>query len=89
MAEPAERAAIYARVSTDEQVDGTSLGTQLSRSRAYAAAHGWEIAGEYVDEGVSGARATRPALDRMMAEARRGRFGVVVVAKLDRFGRSV
>lgn len=89
MSEPAERAAIYARVSTDEQVDGTSLGTQLSRCRAYALAQGWALGGEYVDEGVSGARATRPALDRMMADVRQARLNVVVVAKLDRFGRSV
>ena len=55
MSERADRrAGIYARVSTEEQVDGTSLDTQLERCRVYVSSQGWVIAEEYVDEGVSG-----------------------------------
>ncbi len=61
-----KRAAIYARVSTLEQVDGTSLATQVERCRAYVESQGWSLAGELVDEGVSGAKAARPALDRLL-----------------------
>jgi DNA invertase Pin-like site-specific DNA recombinase len=49
-----QRAALYARVSTDEQVEGTSLGTQLTSGRAWCALNGYEVGGEYVDEGESG-----------------------------------
>ena len=50
---------------------------------------GWESAGEFVDAAVSGAKARRPALDRMMAAAGRRDFEAVLVYKIDRFGRSV
>jgi site-specific DNA recombinase len=90
MNEQADRqAAIYARVSTEDQVDGTSLDTQLERCRAHVLGRGWNLAGEFVDEGVSGSLSSRPALDKLIAEVRAGHIHVVVVAKLDRFGRSV
>ena len=83
-------AAVYARVSTEEQAQhGTSLGEQTRKGRAYADAQGWEIADEYVDEGVSGAAADRPALDRLKTAVRKGDVDVVIVAKLDRLGRSM
>lgn len=83
------RAAIYCRVSTDEQVEGTSLYTQLESCRDHASRHGWSISGEYIDEGVSGVLASRPQLDLLMREVRTGKHDIVVVAKLDRAGRSV
>lgn len=86
---PNPRAAIYARVSTIEQVDGTSLATQVERCRAHVAAQGWHGVGEWVDEGVSGAKASRPALDGLMRAVRASEVDVVVVAKLDRIGRSM
>jgi len=85
----AKRAATYTRVSSAEQVEGTSLATQEERCRAHAEAAGWSIVGVYSDEGVSGAKASRPALDRLLAEVRAGRVDVVVVSKLDRLGRSM
>lgn len=88
-AKSAATVGIYARVSTAEQVEGTSLATQLERCRAYAAAKGWLVAGEYIDEGVSGAKASRPALDQLMTDAREGKLQVIIVAKLDRAGRSM
>jgi DNA invertase Pin-like site-specific DNA recombinase len=60
---------------------------QLRELRDYCGRRGWEIAGEYVDTGWSGAKKSRPQLDRLMADARAHR--VVAVWKLDRFGRSV
>jgi len=79
------RIALYARVSTTEQTPEP----QLYALREYARARGLEIADEYVDHGISGSRARRPALDRMMADARRRRIDAVAVVKLDRLGRSL
>ena len=78
------RAAIYARVSTAEQ----TCENQLIDLRRYCVARGWEGA-EYVDAGVSGAKDRRPALDRLMHDARQRRVDVVVCWRLDRFGRSL
>ena len=79
------RVAIYARCSTLDQ----TVDLQLDGLRDYAEARGLEIIEEYVDEGVSGARATRPALDRLLADAHRRRFDTVLIWKLDRLGRSL
>jgi DNA invertase Pin-like site-specific DNA recombinase len=62
---------------------------QLSELREYAARRGWAVAGEYVDEGVSGSKDSRPALNRLMADAHRRRFDIVACWKVDRFGRSL
>ncbi|HZL25096.1 MAG TPA: recombinase family protein [Acidobacteriaceae bacterium] len=79
------KAAVYARVSTTDQ----NCDLQLRELREYVARRGWESAGEFVDAGVSGAKARRPALDRLMAAAARREFDAVLVYKIDRFGRSV
>jgi DNA invertase Pin-like site-specific DNA recombinase len=76
--------AIYARVSTQEQ----EPENQLAELRRYCAARGWTPS-EYVDRGVSGAKERRPALDRLIADARRRRFDVVVCWRLDRLGRNL
>ena len=81
------RAAIYARISTANA--GQSPEMQLRELREHAQRRGWEISCEYVDEGISGAKDRRPALDRMMADAHRRRFDVVLVWRFDRFARSV
>ena len=78
-------ASIYARVSTQDQ----SCDMQVRELREYAARRGWTITGEYVDTGWSGAKASRPELDRLMRDAALHRFDAVLVWKLDRFGRSV
>ena len=62
---------------------------QLRELREYAIRRGWTISGEYVDEGISGAKEKRPELDRMMADAHKRMFDVVAVWKFDRFARSV
>ncbi len=61
---------------------------QLREMREYAARQGFEFE-EYIDKGISGAKANRPALKRLMADARLKRFDAVVTWKLDRFGRSL
>ena len=80
------RVALYARVSTKN--NGQDPETQLMALREYAQARGFEVFDEYVDLGISGAKETRPALDRLMTDARRRRFDVVLVARFDRFARS-
>jgi len=62
---------------------------QIRELREYCQRRGWEIAGEYVDSGVSGAKESRPELNRLMADAQRCRFDAIVVWKFDRFARSV
>ena len=79
------RIALYARVSTADQ----HPEAQLHALRTYAQARGLEVVGEYVDHGVSGLRAKRPALDQLMADARRRTLDAVAVVKLDRLGRSL
>jgi DNA invertase Pin-like site-specific DNA recombinase len=62
---------------------------QLAELREYAGRRGWEIVEEFIDQGVSGCKESRPALNRMMADACRRRFDVISVWKIDRFGRSL
>jgi DNA invertase Pin-like site-specific DNA recombinase len=78
------RSAIYARVSTFDQ----EPENQLAEIRRYVGARGWTSA-EYVDRGISGAKDRRPALDALLKDARRRRFDVVVVWRLDRLGRNL
>lgn len=83
------RAAVYTRVSTTDQVrEGFSLSAQEAACREYAAREGWEVAEGDVfrEEGVSGAKASRPKLDRL--RARFGDLDVVVIKSLDRLARS-
>ncbi|HTF34957.1 MAG TPA: recombinase family protein [Myxococcota bacterium] len=79
------RVVFYARVSTLEQ----HIDPQLHALRQYATARELEVVGEYVDHGVSGAKDRRPALDKLLADARRRRFDVLAITKLDRLARSV
>src|SRR5262245_8417946 len=78
------KAAIYARVSTFDQ----EPENQLQELRRYVEARGW-TAVEYVDRGVSGAKDRRPALDQLLADAKRRRFDVLVCWRLDRLGRNL
>ena len=80
------RVALYARVST---LNGQHPEMQLAELRQFAAHRGWQIVSEYVDEGVSGSKESRPALNRLMSDAHQRKFDVVLVWKIDRFGRSL
>jgi DNA invertase Pin-like site-specific DNA recombinase len=79
-----KRAAIYARVSTGDQ----HLETQLLDLRELAKQRGYEIVHEFTDI-ISGAKSKRPELDQLMADARRHRFDIVLVAAFDRIARNV
>jgi DNA invertase Pin-like site-specific DNA recombinase len=78
------RAAVYARVSTQDQ----HVENQLQELRRYADARGWSAI-EYVDHGVSGAKDRRPALDELLKAAKRRKFDVVLCWRLDRLGRNL
>ena len=77
-------AAIYVRVSTPDQ----HVESQLYDLRELAAQRGFEVVHEYDDRGVCGKNARRPGLDALMADARRKKFSVVLVAAFDRIARS-
>jgi DNA invertase Pin-like site-specific DNA recombinase len=79
-----KRVALYLRVSTLDQ----HPETQVYDLRQMADQRGWQVVEEYTDR-VSGAKARRPGLDQLMADARRGRFDVVLVWASDRLARSV
>jgi len=81
------RVAIYARVSTAN--NGQDPTMQTRELREYCERRGWNVAGEYVDLGISGTKEKRPDLDRLMTDAHRRRFDAVIVWKFDRFARSV
>jgi DNA invertase Pin-like site-specific DNA recombinase len=81
------RVAIYARVSTSGQ--GQDVTMQTRELQKYAEARGWTVTSEYIDEGFSGAKDSRPELNRLMADAKRRKCDAILVWKLDRFGRSL
>ena len=79
-----KNAAIYVRVSTPDQ----HVESQLYDLRELASQRGFEVVHEYEDRGVCGKKARRPGLDLLMADARRKKFSVVLVAAFDRIARS-
>ena len=81
------KVAIYARVSTKNGNQNPEL--QLTELRDYARARGWQVIGEFVDVGVSGAKESRPQLDALMKLAKARKIDGIIVWKLDRFGRSL
>ena len=80
-----KRAALYTRVSTDEQ----NTEAQERALREYVQRRGWKVQKIYRDQGQSGASAKRPALNELLRDCRRGSVDVVVVWKFDRFARSL
>jgi DNA invertase Pin-like site-specific DNA recombinase len=80
-----KRVGIYSRVSTS----GQNPKMQIAELREYCHNRNWNIADEYTDAAFSGAKDSRPELDRLMKDAHRRRFDVVAVWKFDRFARSV
>jgi DNA invertase Pin-like site-specific DNA recombinase len=87
-----KRAAIYVRVSSEEQMQGYSLAAQERAATDYCHAHGWEVVRVYRDEGRSARTdniAKRPAFEEMLGDAERGQFDILIVHKLDRFARNL
>jgi DNA invertase Pin-like site-specific DNA recombinase len=81
------KAAIYARVSTTNH--GQDISVQTRDLEQFAQARGWRLVDSYLDVGVSGSKDRRPQLDRLMADAHKRRFDIVIVWRFDRFARSV
>lgn len=82
------RAALYARVSTDEQVEGYSIEGQLETTAKHAEANGWSVVERYIDAGYSARSDNRPAFKSMIADAKAGKFDAVLVLRSDRFARN-
>jgi DNA invertase Pin-like site-specific DNA recombinase len=80
-----KRVALYARVSTDKQ----TCENQLNELRSIAERMQYIIVDEFIDEGISGAKSSRPALDALMKSATQRRFDMVMCWSIDRLGRSL
>ena len=87
MKKEGSRVALYARCSTHDKGQDPEL--QLAPLREYCQKRGFAIIGEYVDNGVSGTKDRRPQLDALMSAARKRQVDIILVWKLDRFGRSL
>ena len=86
-AEKISKAAIYTRVSTEDQAkEGFSLDAQIEKLRSYCKARDWEIAGEYIDDGYSGRNVKRPAYNKMIEEI--NKWDALLVIKMDRIHRN-
>jgi site-specific DNA recombinase len=82
------KVALYARVSTERQAERGTIGSQLQALRERVTASGDELAGEYVDDGQSGARLDRPGLDALRDAAEAGLFERVWCLSPDRLARA-
>ena len=80
-----KRVALYARVSTDKQ----TCENQLTELREITERMGYIIVQEFIDEGISGVKARRPALDLMMKMATQRKFDMIMCWSIDRLGRSL
>lgn len=79
-----KKVAIYARVST---LLGQSPQNQLIHLRDYAKQRQFEVVDEYVDQGISGAKERRPALDRLLEDAQQSKYSLILISALDRISR--
>lgn len=83
------KVAIYVRVSTTSQAEeGYSIDEQKDKLEAYCKIKDWKIYDTYIDGGFSGSNTKRPELERLINDAKRKRFDIVLVYKLDRLSRS-
>lgn len=89
--DPGSRAVLYARVSTEEQAgkDHFSIDAQFNEMREFAKEKGWEVVGEFVDEGISGTKRDRPQLNQVIKIAEKKGCDVIVAHDLSRLSRSV
>jgi len=79
------KVALYCRVSTTDQ----NTAMQLEELRSYCVRRNWSVVSEFLDEGVSGSKESRPALNRLLADAKRRKFDAVLVYRYDRMARSL
>ena len=84
-----KRVAAYARVSSEKDTALHSLSAQISHYNEYISNHiGWEFAGVYADEGISGTKDTRPEFTRMLEDCRSGKIDLIVTKSITRFARN-
>ena len=84
-----KRVAAYARVSTDTEMALRSVSAQISYYNELISTHpGWEFAGVYADEGISGTKESRPEFQRMLADCRAGKIDLVITKSITRFARN-
>ncbi|MDV2503798.1 MAG: recombinase family protein [bacterium] len=89
MSKPNTKAAGYVRVSSKEQTDNESLSTQRQSIKNFAKQHGWKLTDIYADEGISGGSVKdRHALQQCLHDGQDGKFDVLVIPRLSRFGRN-
>lgn len=85
-----KRVALYMRVSSTKQVkEGDSIPAQRDALTKYAKDKGYSIAGEYLDDGVSGTRADRDELSRLLEDVKAGKIDIILCTKLDRLYRNI
>lgn len=90
MQEEEKKVAIYVRVSTEEQAkEGISLDAQIQRCQAFCTARGWNVVQIYTDAGHSAGTMKRPALQKLLQDAKNKKFNVLLVYKIDRFSRQL
>lgn len=82
------KVALYARVSTEQQIENYSIPLQRERIKAFCLSKGWDDVKEYVDAGYSGSHLNRPALEQLQKDIKNKKVNVVIVYRLDRLSRS-
>lgn len=89
MPEKTYHAAIYTRLSRDDDRAGESLSIENQKEMLtrYVQEQGWDLVSTYIDDGVSGTTFDRPGLNQMIADVRAGKINLIVVKDLSRFGR--
>lgn len=82
------KVALYARVSTEQQIDNYSIPLQQERINAFCISKGWNNVKEYIDAGYSGSNLNRPALEQLQKDIKNKKIDMVIVYRLDRLSRS-
>lgn len=84
-----KKVAAYARVSSDKDTAEHSLAQQISYYNEYISTYpGWEFAGVYADEGISGTKSERPEFQRMMKDCRAGKIDLIITKSVTRLARN-
>ncbi|MGA0544386.1 recombinase family protein [Brevundimonas sp. VNH65] len=83
------RCALYVRCASPSEAAPHPLADQCDACEAYAVRQGWKTIAVYKDHAVSGLKTSRPSLDALLAQARRGAFDVLLVEDLSRLSRNV
>ena len=84
-----KKAIFYVRVSSEGQIDNTSIDTQLDRGRAYAISQGWTLDRIFIDGGESGKSTDRKHFQKMISHIQENPVDVLLTFKLDRLSRNL